>query len=121
MNSYLTSCIKILEANTKGSQAFLIRKCPAPNANNVPQQRFQTATKRRKQTSLSLGKPTLPLEESVREQLYEMESTVCGVCHKVDDQSSAEKCSMGGVCKVQIVGPPRMHLYYKHCYKYHIM
>ena len=90
VNSHLTSCIKILEANTKVSQAFLIRKRPAPNANNVPQQRFQTATKRRKQTSLSLGKPTLPLEKSVREQLYEMESTVCGVCHRVDDQSSAE-------------------------------
>ena len=90
VNSHLTSCIKILEANTKVSQAFSIGKRPAPNANNVPQQRFQTATKRRKQTSLSLGKPTLPLEKSVREQLYEMESTVCRVCHKVDDQSSAE-------------------------------
>ena len=83
-NSHLASAVAILQ--TEEFQPFDVRKRPAPNANNVTQERFFSTKKKRKVASKHITKPTNEEYASTKSHLSTIEPSLCGICFKMDDE-----------------------------------
>ena len=90
VSNHISSAISVMKASDAYSTTELnIRKRPAPNENHEKQPRFYS-TKKKRQKSVSLSKPS-PEEEMIAEQNLETTDVcVCSLCFKVDDGGADE-------------------------------
>ena len=90
VSNHISSAISVMKASDAYSTTELnIRKRPAPNENHEKQPRFYS-TKKKRQKSVSLSKPS-PEEEMIAQQNLETTDVcVCSLCFKVDDGGADE-------------------------------
>ena len=86
--SHITSAIAVMKAmmNCSTSQTLVARKRVAPNENSEIQRRFTSTKKKRTISQICLSKPTVCEMEDVSTLLYSVNTRVCSICFKEDDE-----------------------------------